>query len=166
MALVSTLCVYNTRLLVPFPSFSSPMGTDSSLPIVAPSGAPSSSQIHTTLSMDGFPVVNNMKIANPPYCSVHPAVMDCTPPPPTQSLQTNVTMLIEDKSTSLTHAYSRVEGIKPGTYSRSLFRSDPRPKGRNLSCAGCNAVHSLEIEHCHKHDCDKNGKGPLKRLRR
>ena len=142
------------------------MGTDSSLPILAPLGAPSSSQIHTTLSIDGFAVVNNMKIANPPDCSVPPAVVVYTPPPHTPSLQTDVTTLIEDKSTSQTHAYSRAGVIKPGTYSRSLFRSDRRPKGQKLHCAGCTAVHSLGIDHCHKHECDKNGKGPHKRLRR
>jgi hypothetical protein len=34
------------------------MGTNSSLPILAPLGAPSSSQIHTTLSIDGIADVN------------------------------------------------------------------------------------------------------------
>ena len=166
MALVSTLCVYNTRLLVPIPSYCPPMGTDSTLPILAPSDAPSSSEIHSTLSIDGFAVVNNMKIANRHECSVPPAVVVFTPPPHSPSLQMDVTTVIEDKSTSQTHAYSRVGVIKPGTYSRSLFRSGPRPKCQNLCCAGCNAVHSLGIDHCHKHECEKNGKGPHKRLRR
>ena len=142
------------------------MGTDSSLPILAPLGAPSSSQIHTTLSIEGFADVNNMKIANPPDCSNPPTIVVCTPHPRTPSLQTDVTTLIEDKSTLHTHAYSRVGVIKPGTYSRSLFKRAPRPTGQKLDCAGCTAVHSLGIDHCHKHDCDKNGKGPHKRLRR
>jgi hypothetical protein len=142
------------------------MGTDSSLPSLAPLGAPSSSQIHTTSSIDGFPDVNNMKILNPPDCSVTPVVAAQSPHPRTPSLQTDVATLIEDKSTLQTHAYSRVGVIKPGTYSRSLLRSAPRPQGQGLGCAGCTAVHSLGIDHCHKHDGDKNGKGPHKRLRR
>ena len=75
------------------------MGTDSSLPNLTPLGAPSSSQIHTTLSINGFADVNNMKIANPPNCSVIPAVMVHTPHPRTPSLQVDVATLIEDKST-------------------------------------------------------------------
>ena len=142
------------------------MGTDSSLPSLAPLGAPSSSQIHTTSSIDGFPDVNNMKILNTCDCSVTPAVAVQSPHPRTPSLQTDVATLIEDKSTLQTHAYSRVGVIKPGTYSRSLLRSAPRPQGQGLGCAGCTAVHSLGIDHCHKHDGDKNGKGPHKRLRR
>ena len=140
------------------------MGSDSSLPSLAPLGSPTSSQIHTTLSIDGFVDVNNMKIANPPDCSVTPAVVVHTPHPRTPSLQADDATLIEDKSTLPTHAYSRVGVIKPGTYSRSLLRSSPRPKGQGLDCAGCTAVHSLGIDHCHKHDGDKNDKGPHKRL--
>lgn len=142
------------------------MGTDSSLPILAPLGAPSSSQIHTTLSINGSADVNNMKIPNPPDCSVPPAITDHTPHPKTPSLQADDATLIEDKSTLQTHAYSRVGIIKPGTYSSSLLRSAPRSKGQKLGCAGCTAVHSLGIDHCHKHDGDKNGKGPHKCLRR
>ena len=141
------------------------MGTDSSLPSLAPLGAPSSSQIHTTLSFAGFADVNNMKILNPSDCSDTPAMVVQSPHPRTPSLQADVPTLIEDKSTLQTHAYSRVGVIKPGTYSRSLLRSAPRPKGQGLGCAGCTAVHSLGIDHCHKHDGDKNGKGPHKRLR-
>ena len=147
-------------------SYSSLMGTDSSLPILAPLGAFSSYQIHTTLSIDGFADVNNMKIANPPNCSVAPAVVVPTPHPRTPSLQTDVATLIEDKATLHTHAYSRVKVIEPGIYSRSLLRSVPRPKGRGFGCAGCTAIHSLGIDHCHKHDGDKTGKGPHKHLRR
>jgi hypothetical protein len=140
------------------------MGTDG-LPSFAPLGAPSSSQIHTTLSINGSVVVNNMKIANPPDCSVTPAVADHTPHPRTPSLQADDAKMIEDKSTFQTHAYSRVRVIKPGIYSISLLRSAPRPKDQGLSCAGCTAVHSLGIDHCHKHDGDKNGKGNHKRFR-
>jgi hypothetical protein len=90
-----------------------------------------------------------------------------TPHPQTPSLQTDVATLIEDKSTLGTHAYSRVGIIKPGTYSRSLLTSAPRPKDEGFGCAGCTAVHSLGIDHdCDKHDCDKNGKGPNNHLRR
>jgi hypothetical protein len=141
-------------------SYSSPMGTDG-LPSLAPLGAPSSSQIHTTLSIDASAVVNNMKIANPPDCSVTPAVKDHTPHPRTPSLQADDAKMIEDKSTFQNHAYSRVEVIKPGTYSRSLSRSAPHPKYQGLGCAGCTAVHSVGIDHCHKHDNDKNGKVPI-----
>ena len=137
------------------------MGTDSSLPSLAPLGAPSSSGIHTMLSIDGYADVNHMKIANPPDCSGPPAVVVHTPHPRTQSLQADDAMLIEDKSILQTHAYSRVGVIKPGTYSRSLLRS---AKGQIFDCAGCTAVHSLGIDHCHKHDGDKYGKGPHKRL--
>ena len=140
------------------------MGTDSSLPSPAPLGSPSSSQVHTTLSIDGFAVVNNMKIDNPPDSSVTPAVVVQSPHARTPSLQADVATLIEDMSTLQTHAYSRVGVIKPGTYSRSVLRSSPRPKRQKLGCAGCTAVHSLGIDHCHKHDGDKNGKGPHKRL--
>ena len=142
------------------------MGTDSRLPSLAPLGAPSSSQIHTTSSFPGFADGNNMKILNHPDCSVIPAIAVQSPHPRTPSLQTDVATLIEDKSTLQTHAYSRVGVIKPGTYSRSLLRSAPRPKGQGLGCEGCTAVHSLGIDHCHKHDSDKNDKGPHKRLRR
>ena len=142
------------------------MGSDSILPILAPLGAPNSSQIHTTFSIDGCADVNNMKIPNPHDNSVPPAIADRTPHPRTPTLQADDPTLIEDKSTLLTHAYSRVGVIKPGTYSRSLLRRAPRPKGHKVSCAGCTAVHSLGIDHCHKHDGDKNGQGPHKRLRR
>jgi hypothetical protein len=80
------------------------MGIDS-LPNLVPLGAPSSSQIHTTLSIDGFAVVNNMKIANPPNCSVTPAVADHNPHPRTPSLQADDANMIEDKSTFQNHAY-------------------------------------------------------------
>ena len=83
----------------------------------------------------GLVDVYNMKIANPPDCSVTPAVVVHTPHPRTPSLQTDVATLIEDKSTLQTHAYSRVGVIKPDTYSRSLLRSAPRPKGQGLGCA-------------------------------
>ena len=145
-------------------SYSSPMGTEG-LPSLAPLGAPISSQIHTTLSIDGSAVDNNMKIANPPDCSVTPAVADHTPHPRSPSLQAVDAKMIEDKSTFQNHAYSKVGVIKPGTYSRSLSRGAPRPKHQGLGCAGCTAVHSLGIDHCHKHECDKNGKGPHKRIR-
>ena len=136
------------------------MGTDSRLPSLAPLGAPSSSEIHTTLSIDGFADVNNMKIANPLDCSATPAVVVHTPKPQTPSLQAVDSTLIDNKSTLQTHAYSRVGVIKSGTYSRSILRS---VKSQKLDCAGCTAVHSLGIDHCHKHDGDKYGKGPLKR---
>jgi hypothetical protein len=142
------------------------MGTGSSHLSPAPLGAPSSSQIHTMLSIDGFADINNMKILNPLDSSVTPAVAVQSPHPWTPSLQTDVATLIEDKSTLQTHAYSRVGVIKSGTYSRSLLRSVPRPKGQGSGCAGCTAIHSLGIDHCHKHDGDRNGKGSHKRLRR
>ena len=142
------------------------MGTDSSVPSLAPLRGASSSQTHTTLSIDGSADVNNMKIANPTNSSVTPAIVVESPHPRTPSSQEDVATLIEDKSTLPTHAYSRVGIIKPGTYSRSLLRSAPRPKSQGLDCAGCNAVHSLGIDLCHKHDGDKDGKGPHKRLRR
>ena len=141
------------------------MGSDSIPPIPAPLGAPNSSQIHTTLSIDGSADVNNMKIPNPHDCSVPSAIADRTPHPRVPTLQADVPTLIEEKSTLLTHAYSRAGVIKPGTYSSSLLRRAPRPKGHKFGCAGCNAVHSLGIDHCHKHDSDKYGKGPHKRLR-
>ena len=105
-----------------------------------------------------------MKIANPSDCSVPPVVVVPTPKPHTPSLQTNVSTLKEDKSTlqSRAHAYSGAGVIKPGTYSRSLLRS---AKGQKLDCKGCNVVRSLGIDNCHKHDNDKYGKGPQKRLR-
>jgi hypothetical protein len=139
------------------------MGTDTSLPSLAPLRAPSSSQIHTTSSIEGFADVNNMKILNPPDSSVTPAVAVQSPHPKIPSLQADVATLTEDKSTLKSHAYSRAGVIKPGTYSRSLLRSSTDQK---LDCAGCNAVHSLGIDHCHKHDGDKYGKGPQKHVRR
>ena len=142
------------------------MGTDSSLPSLAPLGAPSSSQIHTTLSIDGFADVNNMKIVNPPDCSVTLVVVVQSPHPRTPSLQADVAMPVEDKSTLQTHAYSRVGVVKPGTYSRSLLRSAPRPKRHDLGSAGCTAINSLGFDHCHNNDDDNIGKGPHKRLRR
>jgi len=135
------------------------MGTDSRLPSLAPLGAPSSSQIYTTLSINGSADVNNMKILNPPDCSVTPAVVVHTPKPQTPSLQAVDATLIENKSTLQTHAYSRAGVIKPDTYSRSILRS---AKGQKLDCAKCTAVHSLGIDHCHKHDGEKYGKGPHK----
>ena len=140
------------------------MGTDSGLPSLAPLRGASSSQMHPTLSIDGFPDLKNMKIANPLDSSVTPTIVVQSPHPQTTSSQDDVATLIEDKSILETHAYSRVGIIKPGTYSRSLLRSAPRPKSQGLGCVGCNAVHSLGIDHCHKHDGDKNGKGPHKRL--
>ena len=144
-------------------SYSSPMGTDGSPPSIAPLCDPSSSGIHTKLTIDGSSVVNNKKIANPPDCSVPPAVVVHTPKPHTPSLQADDATLKEDKSTFKTHAYSRAGVIKRGTYSRSLLRS---VKGQKLDCAGCTAVHSLGIDHCHTHDSDKYSKGPHKRVRR
>ena len=133
------------------------MGTDSRLPSLAPIRAPSSPQIHTTLSIDGSADVHNMKIANPPDCSVTPAIVIHTPKPQTPSLQADGGTLMEDKSILRTHAYSRAVVIKPGTYSRSILRS---AKGHKLDCTGCIAVRSLGIDHCHKHDGDKYGKRP------
>ena len=140
-------------------SHSFPMVTDSRLPSLATS----SSHIHTKLSINGYADINNMKIAYPPDCSVPPEVVVHTPKPQTPSLQANDATLIEDKSTLQTHAYSRAGVIKPGTYSRSLLRS---VKGQKLDCARCTTVHSLRIDHCHKHDSDKYGKGTHKCLRR
>ena len=131
------------------------MGTCASPLNHAPLGAPSSSGIHTKLSIDASSDVNNMKVANPPNGSVPPAVVVRTP-----SLQAEVATVKEDKSTLRTHAYSKAEVIRPGAYSRSLS------KGLKLDCAGCTAVHSIGIDHCHKHDSDKYGKGPHKRPRR
>ena len=102
-----------------------------------------------------------MKVANPPDCLVPPALVIHTPKLQTPSLQPDVAMLEDDKSTIHTHAYSRAGVIKPGTYSRSLLKS---AKGQKLDCVGCNAVCSLGIDNCHKHDGDKYGKGPQKRL--
>ena len=109
-------------------SYSSPIGTDSNLPSLAPLGAPSSTGIHTTWSIDGSADVNHMKIANPPDCSVPPLVVVHTPHPHTQSLQSDVPMLQEDRSSLKSHSYSRVGVIEPCTYSRSLLRS---AKGHN-----------------------------------
>ena len=136
------------------------MAIDSRLPSRAPLGAPSSSHIHTTSSIDGSLDVNNIKIANQPDCSVTPAVVVHTHKPQTPSLQAVDATLIENKSTLRTHAYSKAGVIKPGTYSRSILRS---AKGQKLDCVGCTAVRSLGIDHCHKHDDDKYGKGPHKR---
>ena len=146
-------------------SYSSTMGTDSSLPSLHPLGAPSSSGIHTKFTIDGSSDVNNLKIANPPDCSVAAAVVVQSTKPQAQSLQAADASLqaAEKKSTFRTHAYSRAGVIKPGAYSQSLIRSAKR---QNLDCVGCNAVHSLGIDHCHKHAGDKYGKGPQKRLRR
>jgi hypothetical protein len=132
------------------------MGTDSRLPSLAPLDAPSSSQIHTTFSFDGSPGVNNMKNLNPPDCSVTPAVVVHTPKPQTPSLRAVDATLIQNKSTFKIHAYSRAGVIKPGIYSRSILRS---AKVQKLDCEGCTAVRSLGIDHCHKHDGDKYGKG-------
>ena len=142
------------------------MGTGSSLRSPPPLGFPSTSVVHTTLSIDGFPDVNNLKIDNPPDSSITPAVVVHTPHPRNPSLQSGVATLIEDMSTLQTHAYSRARVIEPGTYSRSVLRISPLPKREKPDCAGCIAVHSLGIDHCHQHDGDKNGNGPHKRLRR
>ena len=139
------------------------MGTDASPPSLVPLGAPSTSGVHTKLTIDGSSDVNNMEIANPPDSSVPPAVVVHTPKLQTPSLQPDVATLTEAKSTKRIHAYSRAGVIKPGAYSTSLIRSAKR---QNLDCAGCNAVRSVGIDHCHKHDGDKYGKGPQKRLRR
>jgi hypothetical protein len=139
------------------------MGTDPSLP---PGGSPSSSQVHTTLSIDGLLDVNNLKTVNPPVSGDTPAVVVQSPHARTPSLQADVATLIVDMSTLHTHAYSRAGIIKRGTYSRSISRSSPLPKRQTLRCAGCDAVHSLGIDHCHKHDGDQNDKGTHKRLRR
>ena len=139
------------------------MGTDASHPSLAPLGDPSSSGVHTKLTIDGSSDVNNMEIAVPPDCSVPPAVVVQIPKQQTPSLQTDVPTLKEAKSTKRTHAYSRAGDIKPDTYSRSLLWSANVQK---LDCAGCNAAHSIGIDHCHKHDGDKYGKGPQKRPRR
>ena len=147
-------------------SYFSPMGADSSLPIPAPLGSPSTSQLHSMLSIDGFADAINMKVHNPPDSSVTPVVVVQRPPSRTPSLQTDIATPIEHKSTLQTHAYSRAGVIKPGTYSRTLLKNAPRPKDQNLVCAGCFVVHSLGNDHCHKHDYDKNGKGSNKRLRR
>ena len=120
-------------------------------------------QIHTKLSIEGSADGNNMKTANPPDCSVPPAVVDHNPKPQTTSLQADDATLIASKSTIRNHAYSRAGVLKPGYYSRFLIRSAKR---QNLDCAGCTAVRSLGIDHCHKHDGDKYGKGPHKRPRR
>ena len=115
------------------------------------------------MTIDGSSDVNNMKIANPPDCSVPPVAVVRTQKPQTPTLQPDDATLKEDKATLRSHAYYRASFIKPGTYSRSLLRS---AKGQKLDCAGCTAAHSLGIDHCHKHDGDKYGKGPHKRLRR
>jgi hypothetical protein len=97
-----------------------------------------------------------MKIANPFDSSVTPAVVVQTPKPQTPSLQAVDASLIQNMSTFKIHAYSRAGVIKLGTYSRSILKS---AKGQKLDCTGCTAVRSLGIDHCHKHDCDKYGKG-------
>ena len=155
-------CLY--PLLHVISSNSSPMGTDSSLPSTAPLGCPSTSLVHTTLAIDGFANVKTLHIDSRPDSSVSPAVVVHTPQPRTPSLQSDVAPLIEDMSTLQAHAYSRVRFIEPGTYSRSVLRSSSLPKRKILDCAGCTAVHSLGIDHCHQHDGDKNGKGHNKRV--
>ena len=147
-------------------SYYFPMGTDSRLPNLPPLGAPSSYQILTTLSIDGFVDVNNMKIDNPPDCSVTLAVVVHTPHPRTPSLQADDATLIEDKSTLQTHANYRVGVLKIGTYSSSLLRGSPRSKQHKLGSVGCTGVHSLRLNHCHNNEGDNNGKGPQKRLHR
>ena len=136
------------------------MASDSRLPSLAPLGAPSSPQTHTTLSIDGSADVNNMKIANPPDCSVPPVAVVHTPKPTPPSLQALHATFKDNKPTLRTHAYSGVGVIKPGSYSRSILRSATSQK---LNCVGCTASHSLGIDNCHKHDGDKYGKGPHKR---
>jgi hypothetical protein len=142
------------------------MAGDSSHQLAAPLASPSTSQLQNRLSIDGFADVINMKVHNPPDSSVTPVAVVQNPNARTQSLQTDIAIPIEHKSTLHTHAYSRVGVIKPGTYSRTLLKTATRHKYQNLVCAGCTAVHSLGIDHCHKHDYDKNGKGSNKRLRR
>ena len=139
------------------------MGTAASPPRLAPLVAPSSSEMHTKVTIDGSSDVNNMKIANPPNSSVPPAVVVHTPQPQPPILQANVATLKDVNSSLRTLAYFRADVIKPGTYSRSSLRS---AKVQTLDCAGCNAAHSIGIDHCHKHDGDKYGKGPQKRPRR
>ena len=109
------------------------MGTDASLPSLAPLRATNSSGIHTKLTIDGSSDVNNMKIANPPDCSIAPTVVVHTPTPHTPALQADVPTLKESNSTLRTHAYSRAGVSKPGTYSRSTLRS---AKGQKFNCAG------------------------------
>ena len=108
-----------------------------------------------------------MKVANPPSCKGPAVVVVHTSKPQSAdaSEQTADASLqaAKNKSTFWIHAYSRAGVIKPDAYSRSLLRSAKKQK---LDCAGCNAAHSLGIDHCHKHDGDKYGKGPQKRLRR
>ena len=137
------------------------MGTDANPPSLALLGATSSSGIHIKVTIDGSSDVNNMKIANPPDCSVPPAVVLHTPKPQTPP-DAVVATLKEDKPTLKSHAYFRAGVIKPGAYSRSPLRS---ATGQRLDCAGCTTVHSLGIDYCHKHDGDKYDKGPNKRLR-
>ena len=139
------------------------MGTAASPPRLAPVGAPSSPRICTKLTIDGYSDVNNIKIAKPTDCSVPPAVVVPTPQPQPPSLLAVDATLKEDKPALRSHAYSRAGIIKPGAYSTSLLRSVKR---QNLDCAGCTAVRSIGIDHCHKHDSDKYGKGAQKRLRR
>ena len=88
------------------------MGTDSTLPSLAPLCAPSSSEKHTTSSIDVFADVNNMKNLHPPDSSVTPAVAVQSPHPKTPSFQADVAMLTENKSTLNSHAYSRAGVIK------------------------------------------------------
>ena len=102
-ALVCTISVYNTQLLVAIPSchliifFSN--GYCCKSPSLAPLGAPSSSGVPTKFTIDGSSDVNNMEIANPPDCSVPPAVVVHTPKPQTPSLQADVATLKDAKST-------------------------------------------------------------------
>jgi hypothetical protein len=142
------------------------MDTDASLPTLPCVGTPSSSRIQTPLPSDGVAVVNNIKIDIPPLSSVPPSLVGHSPHARPSSLQVDAPTLIQDMSTLQTHAYSRAGVIKPGTYSRSVSRISPVSNRDKLGCAGCNAVHSIGIDHCHKHDSDKNGKVPYNRLRR
>ena len=50
----------------------------------------------------------------------------------------------QGNSTEASHAYARVGVIKPGTYSRLLLRSNPRPRGRKLKSTGCWAAQCIE----------------------
>jgi hypothetical protein len=88
------------------------MGTDSTLPSLAHLCAPSSSEKHTTLSIDVFADVNNMKNLHPHDSSVTPAVAVQSPHPKTPSFQADA-MLTEDKFTLKSHAYSKARVIKP-----------------------------------------------------
>ncbi len=60
-------------------TYASPMGTHANPPSLDLVRAASSSGIHTKLTIDGCGDVNNMKIADPPDCSVPSAGLVHTP---------------------------------------------------------------------------------------